>query len=382
MPVLLTERERDIFLKAKEFSVRYLAPEAAQWEADRKLPDKVRKLLQDHGFFGVGAPVEVGGKGCNYLETALTYEGLAYGDGGVAFFIQLHNNIAFEIATFYDTTDKVKALTPDMIKGNKLTCFALTEKSGGSDPTMTEASAELKEDGYHVFGHKDWASDSLDADYFTVIVKDGTAKGMVMLLLEKGMPGFTIAEDRQRIGGNAMSCGTLHFDDVVVPRENLLSVDGFKEALKAIDVARVFVPAIAVGVAQRALDITADHLARRVTFGQPILKNQAVQWQLAELTALVQAARWTVYHTASLKDSGERVSTQAAVNKLFVPNAVLKVTLECAQLFGAEGCAWNSEITRCVNLARIFKVVDGTIEVQKIVIARGIEKDAFARIAQ
>ena len=381
MPAILTNREGEILDYAKSFAVEELAPRAARWEAEAKLTQEARQLLLDNGFFGVGSPVEVGGKGYSYLETALTYEGLAYGDGAIAFFVQLHNNISFEIATFYDTSEKVRALVPSIVRGEKLTCFALTEITGGSDPHMTEAYALERDDGYHIFGRKDYASNSRDADYFNVIVKDGTSKGMLMLLVEKGMHGFTVCEDCQRIGGNVMSCGSLLFDDVVVPKENLLSKDGFREALRAIDVARTFVPSIAVGIAQRALDITADYLAKRVTFGAPILKSQAVQWQLADLTALVQAARWNAYHTASLMDSGVRISTQAAINKLFGPEAALRVTNECAQLFGAVGCNRNSEITRCVNMARLLKVLDGTSEIQKMVIARSIEKETFGRIS-
>jgi len=382
MPALLTKREEEIHEYAKSFAVEHLAPRAELWEENADLTGEARRLLMDNGFFGVGSPVELGGKGYSYLETALTYEGLAYGDGGIAFFVQLHNNIAFEIATFYDTSEKVKALAPAMIRGEKLTCFALSEVSGGSDPQMTTSYAEAVDDGYHIYGSKEFASNSLDADYFNVMVRDGTPKGMLMLLVEKETPGFVVGADRKRIGGNVMSCGTLLFDNAFVPRENLLSADGFREALRAIDVARVFVPAIAVGVAQRALDITSDYLAKRVTFGAPILKSQAVQWQLADLTALVHAARWTAYHTASLMDSGARITTKAAINKLFGPDVALRVTSECAQLFGAIGCDWNSEITRCVNMARLMKVLDGTSEVQKMVIARSIEKETFARVGR
>ena len=382
MPVQLTQREREIFTAAREFALAHFAPHAAEWEEGRALPATGVEAARRQGFFGVSCPKEVGGKGYDFLETALTYEGLAHGDGGFAFFVQLHNNITFEIATYYDTSDEVKALVPDMVSGKSLTAFALTEKDAGCDPAMSTAYAEEREDGYHIFGEKTWTSDSIDARHFNVIVKDSTPKGMLMLLVDRGTKGFEILEDRRRIGGNAMTCGTLRFSDCVVPKSRLLSADGFREALRAIDVARIFVPAIAVGVAQRAIDITPDYLAKRVTFGTPILRNQAIQWELAEMTAEVEAARWLVYHAASKMDAGEPIAETAAMAKLIAPNTCMKVTTECAQLFGALGCEWNSEISRAMNMAKVMKVVDGSTEIQKIVLGRAIERRAFPRPAR
>jgi len=378
MPVLLTDKERALYKRAKEFSVTNFAPNAARWEEERCLPPEAVELVRKNGFFGIGSPVELGGLGYNYLETALTYEGLAYGDGGFAFFIQLHNNIAFELATFYETTDTVKKLVPEIVRGEKLTAFALTDDDGGSDPFCTTAYAEEKEDCFHLFGEKSWVSNSVNAEYFSVFVKDGTPKGMVMLLVHRDTPGFEVKEDIRRIGGNVMSCGRIKMDNVIVSKEYLISRKGFKEALRAIDVARIFVPAIAVGVAQRAIDITAKHLATRCSFGTPILSNQAAQFDLAELTAEVEAARWLAYHTASVKDSGANVSLMAAKNKLFGPDVALRVTTRCGQWFGAKSCEYDSEITRCINMARTMKILDGSTEMQKIVLGREIEKNAQA----
>lgn len=376
MSALLTKEDQLIFQRAKAFALEYIAPRAAGWEAEGKLNAEALEETRKAGFFGVGCPRELGGKGYTYLQTALTYEGLAHGDGGFAVFVQLHNNIAFEIATFYSTTDTVKALVPDLVTGKTLTAFAFTDKYGGSDPWMTTAYAEHKADGYHLFGEKEWVSNSIDAEYFTTIVKDGTPKGMVMLLVPRSAKGFSILDDRRRIGGNVMSCGTLRFADTLVPDEYLLAKEGFKEALKAIDVARIFIPAIAVGVAQRAIDLTCAYLGGREAFGKPLIQNQGLQFQLAELTAEVEAARWLVYHAAALRDAGEKVTNIAAMAKLFVPNVALKTTTQCAQFFGAQGLAWNSEISRCVNMARICKVMDGTSEIQQVVLGRMLEKQA------
>ena len=380
MAVLLTEREQEIFEKAKEFALNYINPRAALWEEGRVLPEEALEETRKNGFFGIGSSKEFGGQGYSWFETALTYEGLGYGDGGYGFFVELQNTLSKSVEDGYDeVSDTVKALTSDFVKGNKLLAFALTDDTGGSDPFQTKAYSEKKEDGYHLFGSKSWVSNSLNADYFIIVAHemvDGSTIGMSMYLVPKDTPGFEIKEDIRRAGGNVMSCGRIEFNDAVIPEELLLAEDALGRALSGINIARVFVPAVAVGVAQRAIDITAKYLNEREAFGGPLLDNQYIQFELADLSAKVEAARWLMRRAATVMDTGERLSVIAAKTKYFVPNTALEVTTKCAHLFGAAGFEWNSEITRCLNAARAFKIADGTSEVQQIVISRGIQKEA------
>jgi len=380
MAVLLTEREQEIFEKAKDFALTYINPRAAEWEEGRVLPEEALEETRKQGFFGLGSSKENGGQGYSWFETALTYEGLGHGDGGYGFFVELQNTLSKSVEDAYDElTDTVKALTPDLVSGKKLLAFALTDDNGGSDPFQTKAYAVKKDDGYHLFGSKSWVSNSLNADYFIIVAHemvDDMSIGMSMYLLPKGAPGFEIKEDTRRAGGNVMSCGRIEFDDVVIPEEYLLAEDALGRALSGINIARVFVPAVAVGVAQRAIDITAKYLNEREAFGGPLLENQAIQFELADLSARVEAARWLMRRAATVMDTGERLSVIAAKTKYFVPNTALHVTTRCAHLFGAAGFEWNSEITRCINAARAFKIADGTSEVQQIVISRAIQKEA------
>ena len=166
---------------------------------------------------------------------------------------------------------------------------------------------------------------------------------------------------------------------MVVPKNRLLSSEGFKEALKAIDVARIFTPAIAVGVAQRAVDLTAEYLGTRESFGTPILKNQGIQWDLAELSAKIEAARWLVYRTASVMDSGAPVASMAAKNKYFGTEIAMETTVKCAQLFGAAGFMKDSKISQLMFVAKMLQIVDGTTEIQKIVLGREIARKYIPR---
>ena len=380
MAVFLTEREQEIFDKARDFALGYISPRAAEWEEGRAMPAEAIEETRKNGFFGLGSAEEFGGKGYSWFETALTYEGLGYGDGGFGFFVELQNTLSKSVEDGIDeVSDTVKALVPDLVSGRKLLAFALTDDGGGSDPFQTKAYTEKKEDGYHLFGSKSWVSNSLNADYFIIVAHemvDGMSVGMSMYLLPKGTPGFEIKEDIRRAGGNVMSCGRIEFNDAVIPEEYLLAEDALGRALSGINIARVFVPAVAVGVAQRAIDITAKYLNGREAFGGPLLENQAISFELADLSAQVEAARWLMRRAATVMDTGERLSVIAAKTKYFVPNTALHVANRCAHLFGAAGFEWNSEITRCLNAARAFKIADGTSEVQQIVISRSIQKEA------
>ncbi len=376
MAIELTKKEKELFVKAKEFSLNKITPYLPQWENGEREVREAIDLLVDNGYCGIGLPKKLGGKGYNFLECSLIYEGLAYGSGTISFLLQLHNNITFEIGTYYDTAETVKKLVPDMVNGKKLTAFALSEETSGSDPSSTTSYAELKNDGYHIYGQKKWIANAREADYFNVIVKNGSpdTREMLMLLIDRNTAGFKISENKLRMGANAMSCCDLIFDDCVVPKERLLSKSGFKEALRAIDVARVFVPAIAIGISQRAIDMTVEYLGKRVAFKKPIISYQGVQWTLAELSAQIEAGRWLVYRTASLMDSGSPIATQAAMNKLYATDLAMKVTIECLQLFGANGYDKNSIISSYMLLAKLLQIIDGTSQIQKVVIGKALQK--------
>lgn len=376
MAVELNSHELSLYENARDYALEHIAPRAAEWESSRILPREAVSHAAENGFCGIGLSRQVGGRGLNFLESALVYEGLAHGCGGFAFFLQLHNNITYDIEALFQLNDEVRRLLPDMVCGKKLTAFAFTEACGGSDPSMNQSIAELHQDGYHIFGEKAWIANAVDADHFIVIVRNGTAKNMLIFLVDRGTPGFTIGENRVRVGGNVMSCADLRFKDCIVPETRLVSNDGYKEALRAIDVARIFVPAIAIGLAQRSIDLTVEYLGGRSTFGKPVISNQGVQWTLAELSAQVEAGRWLVYRTASLMDAGGTVAFQAAQNKLYATTLAMKVTTECSQLFGANGLDKDSAVARNMAVAKMLQLVDGTSEIQKIVIGRALERKA------
>lgn len=378
MTIELSIKEKGLLEKAKDFSISNFSLGKKNWEdKDKSFKDAI-KIFSENGYCGLGLPSELGGQGYNFLEQAIIYEGLAYGCGTLTFLLQTHNNVTLEIGTFYDISKEIKELVPDMATGKKINAFALTEESSGSDPSTITSYAIQKADQYHIHGSKMWIANASEASYFNVMVKEGSPnnKNIIMLFLDRNTTGLTIGEKKPIMGLNCMSCCDLEFNDCIVSKKRLLSDKGYKEALRAIDVARVFVPSIAIGIAQRVIDLTVNYLGQRISFDKPIISRQGVQWILADLSTKVEAGRWLVYKTASLMDSKKKISIQASMNKLYATEVAMEATTKCLQLFGAQGYTENSVVSKNWALAKLLQIVDGTTEIQKIVIGRYLEKNA------
>lgn len=373
MPVMLTKQEQKIYENAKKFAIDELKPMASMLKYGEASITDLFKLYKKQGYISLLIPKNRGGMGYTFLETALIYEGLAHGSGILTFLLQLHNNITYEIEMLYNTSPCLDQSIKAMISGDALTAFAFTEEKCGSDAASIEAYAEKKEDGYHIHGKKVWIANAADADYINVIVRDGKGKrDMLMLLVEKGTKGMTIGENHRLFGGNEISCCDISFDDCIVPQEGLLTSNGFKEALKAIDIARIFVPSIANGISDAAIEETIQYLKTRESFGEPIISYQGVGWSLAELSTKLEASKWFCYHCASLMDDDSYSKSDTAMNKLNATNIAMEVAIHCMQYQGANGYAENSPIANIVAEAKLFQIIDGTSEIQKIIIGRGL----------
>ncbi|MDA3791364.1 MAG: acyl-CoA dehydrogenase family protein [Desulfobacula sp.] len=378
MTIALSIKEKKIFEKAKDFSISNFTSEKRKWKnCDKSFKDAV-KIFSNNGYCGIGLPSELGGQGYNFLEQALIYEGLAYGCGVLSFLIQTHNNVTKEIGTFYDTPEEIKKLLPDMAGGKKINAFALTEESSGNDPSAITSYAELKADGYHIHGKKMWIVNAAEASHFNVMVKDGSPNSnhILMILLDRNTKGLTIGKKKPIMGLSAMSCCDMEFNNCTVSKKRLLSDKGYEEALRDIDAASVFLPSISMGIAQRVIDITVNYLGQRISFDKPIISRQGVQWELADLTAKVEAGRWLVYKTASVMDSKNKISIQAYKNNLYATEVAMETTTKCLQFFGAEGFTENSVLSENWALAKLLQIVAGASEMQKIVIGRDLEKQA------
>ena len=370
---MLNSKQKEIFNRAKEFGITKVFPLMRELPDTAEATKEMYKLAIDNGFCGLNVPKELGGKGYTYLETALTYEGLAYGDGLFSFEVQLHNNITLLINRL--TEDQhFKDLVTQMARGEKITAFALTEESAGSDPGSNKGYALRREDGYHIFANKRWIGNAHIADYIVLFAKKETEKGMYMLLVDRNLPGIEVNKMPDLLAGNASSFAAIDFNDCVVPSNMLITERGYQEALASIDVARTYVPAICVGMAQRAVDLSIEYLKNRISMKQPVINSQAIQWQLAELDAKIEAARQLVYRTAEGMDANEPIAIMAAKNKLFAPAVAMEALTMCVQLHGAKGLQRNEYPARNLVTAKLCSIMDGSSEIQKFIIGRDLVK--------
>lgn len=371
--MLLKQSDIDLFLEAKSFGLAEVEPMMQQLPDDCSFVRELYDLGIRGGYCGLNISKDMGGKGYDYLQTALIYEGLAHGDGTFSFMMQLHNNITLLIDRLTQE-DYFKAIVKAMAAGEKLTAFALTESGAGSDPGANHGYAVKKEDGYHVFAEKRWIANAEAADYFVTFAKKEEGRGMYMFLADKKTPGIEVRGIHEMAGANIIGPSEIDFCDCVIPERMLITERGYQEALASIDVARIFVPAICVGMAQRAVDCTVEYLKTRVSMGQPVINSQAIQWQLAELEAKIEAARQLVYRTAAGMDAGEKIALLAAKNKLFAPAVAMEAATLCVQLQGAAGMLKHSFPARCFTAAKLFSILDGSSEIQKFIIGRQYTK--------
>jgi butyryl-CoA dehydrogenase len=377
MAVTLTETEKYLFDKARQFALSKIAPFAELWENGIKTSLEAMNLFSKNGYCSIGISKKLGGKGYNFLECALIYEGLAHGDAALSSsIIQLHNNIVYMLAKYYGKSKVIRAYFPAIVSGQRRVAFAITENHSGSDPASMRSYAILKNNGYHLYGNKAWIFNALEADHFVVTVKNGSpdTKNMIMLFIDKSTPGFTIGDNTPRVGNNCISCCSLNFDGCVISKDRMITANGFQEALSFIDLPRIFVPSIAIGMSQRIIDITIKYLEACKAFGKLHLGNQGVQWTLSKLISQVDAGRCLVYRTASKIDNQESITIQAAMNKLFATEIAMDTFTMCSRLLGEQGHDKLSVLSRYMSVAKLLQIVDGTSEIQKIVIGRHLAR--------
>jgi butyryl-CoA dehydrogenase len=379
MAVALLEKEKLLFDEARDFALNKIAPYADQWERRKKSPVEAMNMFAENGYCSIGIPEKLGGRGYNFLECALIYEGLAHGDAALSSSVlQLHNNIVLLLAKHYDSSNVIRELFPDFVNGRKRLAFAITEKHSGSDPASMKSYAERRHDGYHLYGKKAWIFNAIEAGHFVVTVKNGSTdtKNMVMLLIDKDTPGFTVSDNISRLGNNCISCCNLEFDGCIIPKERLITEKGFSEALSFIDLPRIFVPSIAIGMAQRIIDLTINYLHSQKSCSQFNISNQGVQWTLSKLLSRVDAGRWLAYRTASKMDQFDSIKVQSSMNKFLGTDIAMDTITKCSQLVGDRSYDQLSVLNRYMAVAKLLQIVDGTSEIQRIVIGRDLAQQA------
>jgi butyryl-CoA dehydrogenase len=369
------EEEQEILAMLEDFAVKEVKPIAAEVDEEERFPIEAREQLAEMGMMGMYFPEECGGSGLSYLTYIGVCEKLAEYCATTSVMLSAHESLCcWPIFQFGTEEQKQKWLVP-LASGEKLGAFALTEPGAGTDASMQKSTAIDKGDHYLLNGSKIFITNAGYADIFVIFAKTdkeapGT-KGISAFVIERGTPGFEISGHEKKLGIRGSSTCELIFNDVKLPKENLLGAEGkgFGIAMQTLDGGRIGIAAQAVGIAQGAINECVAYVKERKQFGKPIWAFQNTQFQLADMQTKVDAARLLLYRAAQAKQDGEPYSHLAAMAKLFAAETASDVTRRCVQLAGGYGFSRDYPFERMMRDAKITEIYEGTSEVQRMVIA-------------
>jgi len=374
MKLELNDIQKMIKKNVREFAEKDIAPVAAELDQKEEYPTKILEKMAKLGFLGVIIPQEYGGAGLDTISYAIIVEEISRKCASTGVITSVHNSLVAHPIMKYGTEEQKKKYLPILAKGEKIGAFAATEPSAGSDLGAMKTTAILKGDKYIINGDKTFITSGSEAGIiiiFAVTDKSAGSKGLSAFIVENTMKGYKVGSIFEKLGINASKTSELIFEDMEVPKENLLGKEGegFKIALATLDGGRIGIAAQAVGIAQAALDESIEYSKQREQFGRPIAKFQAIQWMIADIATRIEAARYLVYNAAYVKDKGERFSKEAAMAKLFASETAMETVIKAVQIHGGYGYTKEYTVERLFRDAKITEIYEGTSEVQRMVIA-------------
>lgn len=372
-----TEQHEAFRAKIREFAEAEVKPIAFMLDQNNEFPDAAVKKLAEMNVMGLPYPKEYGGAGKDILTYAIAVEELARVDGGTGVILSAHVSLgSYPIYAFGTEEQKKKYLTP-LAKGEKIGAFGLTEPNAGSDAGGTETTAVLNGDHYILNGGKIFITNAPKADTYVVFAVTtpgiGT-RGISAFIVEKGWEGFEFGDHYDKMGIRSSSTAELIFNDVKVPKENLLGKEGegFKIAMSTLDGGRIGIAAQALGIAQGAFERAAEYAKEREQFGMPIAFLQINSFKIADMATKIRAARFLVYSSAELKEHHEPYGMESAMAKQYASDICLEVVNDALQIHGGNGFLKGMEVERAYRDAKITTIYEGTNEIQRVVIASHI----------
>ncbi|MBU3188822.1 acyl-CoA dehydrogenase family protein [Clostridium bowmanii] len=371
------EQHENLRMKIREFAQEEVKPIAFMLDQENKFPEEAVKKLGQMGMMGIPYPKEYGGAGMDVMSYAIAVEELSRVDGGTGVILSAHTSLgAYPISAYGTEEQKQKYLVP-LAKGEKLGAFGLTEENAGSDAGGTETTAVLYGDNYILNGEKIFITNAGKADIyvvFAITTPDIGVRGISAFIVEKDTEGFSFGQHYDKMGIRSSATAELIFNDVIVPKEDLLGNegDGFKIAMATLDGGRIGIAAQALGIAQGAYENALEYSKERVQFGKPICQQQIISFKLADMATKLRAARLLIYSAAELKQNHESYSMEAAMAKQYASDVCLEIVNDALQIFGGNGYLKGMEVERAYRDAKICTIYEGTNEIQRVVIAAHI----------
>jgi len=364
----------------RSFAAQELAPRAARAEADEEFPRDVFRLLGKIGILGLPYPEELGGAGAPYEVYLQVLEEIATVWASVGVGVSVHALSCFGLATRGTPVQQQRWL-PEMLGGEILGAYSLSEAHAGSDPAAIATTARRDGTDYVINGSKAWVTHGGKADFYKIMARTsgapGDRDGISCFLVPADTPGLVADSPEKKMGLTGSTTASLRLEAVRVPAERRLGAegDGLKIALAGLDAGRLGIAAVATGLAQGALDSAVSYAKQRHTFGRRIIDHQGLSFLLADMDAAVVAARATLLHAARLKDAGQAYSREASIAKLVATDNAMKVTTDAVQVLGGAGYTRDFPVERYMREAKVMQIFEGTNQIQRIVIGRHLDRD-------
>ena len=379
MDFSLTEEHIMIRDAARDFAQAELLPGVIERDNKQEFPKELVKKMGDLGFMGIMADPKYGGSGMDAISYVLIMEELSKIDASASVIVSVNNSLVCYGLEAYGNEDQKQKYLTKLATGEFVGAFCLSEPEAGSDATSQATTAEDKGDHYLINGTKNWITSGGRADVYLVIAQTDREKGhrgINAFIVEKGTEGFHVGPKEDKLGIRGSDTHTLQFNDVKVPKENRIGEDGFgfKFAMKTLSGGRIGIAAQALGIAAGGYELALKYSKERKAFGTEICNHQAIAFKLADMYTEIEAARMLVMKAAWDKDQGNNYDMSSAMAKLYASKVAMEQTVEAVQIHGGNGFVKDYHVERLMRDAKITQIYEGTSEIQKIVISRGVIK--------
>jgi alkylation response protein AidB-like acyl-CoA dehydrogenase len=375
MGYLISDEGKDLLKDVHDFCTNEVKEQIKEFDVSGEWAEDIYNMAIEMQLGTLDVPEEFGGPGLSRIDHAAILEEMAKADAGFATSF-MANGLSLHPVELGGTKEQMKACYDIILKGG-FGAFCLTEPNAGCDVANGSTTAVRDGDDYIINGTKCFITNGPKAEFFTVFAKtdkSAGAKGMTAFLVFKGTPGLSIGSHENKMGIRASQTSDVIFEDVRVPASAMLGKegDGFKIAMKTLDIARTWCGVVALGIAQRAIDESAEYVRTRVQFGKPLGRNEVIQFKLADMEMETEAARQLCAYSLTLMDRGEDFSTASAIAKCKAGDAAMNVSTEAVQILGGYGYSRDYPVEKLMRDAKIFQLFEGTNEIQRLVVGRSV----------
>lgn len=377
MDFTLSERELEVKKLAREFAEKEIAPVMMKYDESQEFPFEIVNKLGEMGFLGIIFPEEYGGSGFTVTEYAIIIEEISRVDSSIGLTLASHNGLCTNHIYSFANEEQKKKYLPELTSGKKLGAWGLTENVSGSDASGMQTTAE-KKDGYYILnGSKVFITQGTVGEIAVVTAltdKANPRNGISAFIIEKGMEGFLAGKKENKLGMRASDTTELIFDNLKVPAENLIGKEneGYQQVLNILDGGRIAIGALALGIAQGALDAIIKYSKQRKQFGKYLSEFQSTQFKISEISTEIEAARLLIFKAAYLKEQNQDINMYASMAKLFASEVATKATSEAVQVYGGYGFIKDFPVEKMYRDVKLTTIGEGTSEVQRMIIAKNI----------